>query len=242
MKRILILLLLIALLTVSASTLGDESFEIIRQGSKGEPVVRVQERLLDLGYYAYKLTGSYQTVTRSAVISYQVASGLMSDGTIGEESYRELFLRSAVRAPFRATIPLTYTAQSGSFRRGTAQRWEVVREHLLAGTSYTITNAATGESVSLLYNGGENHAEFTIPSRWAVPDAATVKLLQSWLGSTNSYYKCAVLLQLEDQSIAASIQWNAESAICLYVTGSTSHIFGLPDPDHEAMIQKAANG
>ncbi len=242
MKRILILVLLIALLTVSANTSGDESFEIIRQGSKGEPVVRVQERLLDLGYYTYKMTGSYQTVTRSAVIAYQVASGLMSDGTIGEESYRQLFLRTAVRAPFRAIVPLTYTAQSGTFRRGTAQRWEVVREHLIAGTSYTLTNATTGESVSLLYNGGENHAEFSVPMRWTVPDAATVRLLQSWLGSTNSFYKCAVLLHLDDQTIAASIQWNGENAVCLYVTGSTSHIFGLPDPDHEAMIRKATNG
>ena len=75
MKRIWVLLLC-GLLLAAGVTAGDE-FEIIRQGSKGERVVRIQERLFDLGFYTYKPTGSYQTVTRSAVMRYQAESGLM---------------------------------------------------------------------------------------------------------------------------------------------------------------------
>lgn len=217
-------------------------FEVIRQGSKGESVVRVQERLADLGYYTYKPTGSYQTVTRNAVLAYQDSAGLKRDGTIGEESYYALFSRTAVRSPFHAAVPLTYTAQSQSIRRGTAQVWEIVKEHLTPESSYKIINVATGESVSLIYKGGENHAEFVIPKRQNAYDPDITGKLQSWLGKTDSYYKCAVLLQVKDQQIASSIQWRGNHAICLYTTGSRSHVYGLPDPDHEAMILRAVNG
>lgn len=240
MKRRFVFYLLVIFLLAAAYSAADEAFEIIRQGSKGEPVVRIQERLIDLGYYTYKTTGSYQTVTRSAVIQYQVASGLMSDGTIGLETYQNLFERTAVRAPFHATVPLTYTMPSTTQLRGTAQRWEVVKEHLSSGTSYVIKSAATGESVTLYFSGGENHAEFIMPSRNGTVNMQIWSTMEKWLGTGNSYYKYPVIIEIGDQSVAASIQWDGEYSVCLYTTGSTSHVFNLPDPDHEAMIRIAS--
>ena len=79
MKRVWTAVLLAGLLLFAATGAADGTFEIIRQGSKGERVVRIQERLFDLGYYTYKPTGSYQTVTRSSVMRYQAESGLMND-------------------------------------------------------------------------------------------------------------------------------------------------------------------
>ncbi len=230
MKRIFAALALAVLLLFGSVSAEEEPFEIIRQGAKGETVVRIQERLFDLGYYTYKPTGSYQTVTRSAVVAYQVASGLMSDGTIGKESLSALFAHNAVRAPFHAYVPLTYTAQSGTLSRGIAQRWEIVKQQLVEG-----------ETCSMVFQGGENHADFAVPTRGTLRDATTQRMLAAWLGETNSFYKCAVLLTLDGQPVAASIQWNGDDAICLYVAGSTSHIFGLPDPDHEAMLQRITN-
>lgn len=240
MKRRLVTCLLAILLFAAAYAFADDTFDIIRQGSKGESVVRIQERLIDLGYYTYKTTGSYQTVTRSAVVQYQVASGLMSDGTIGLETYRSLFERTAVRSPFHATVPLTYTLPSSTVLRGTAQRWEVVKEHLSAGASYVIKSAVTGESVILYFSGGDNHAEFTMPPQNGTENTQIWKVMQNWLGSNSSYYKYPVVIEIEDQSIAASIQWDGEYSVCLYTTGSTSHVFNLPDPDHDAMIRMAS--
>lgn len=237
MRRIFVIMLICSLLLTASYAYGDE-FQIIRQGSKGEQVVRIQERLFDLGYYTYKTTGSFQTVTRRAVVSYQLESGLMSDGTIGQESYGALFSRNAVRAPFHAYVPLSYSAQNGSYQRGVAMDWSAVQSRLNVGESYLITNAYTKESINLVYTGGNNHAEFTVPSNKNIPIAPIMKNLSAWLGDTNSFYKCAVLLLLDDQYVAASIQWDAVSSVDLYVTGCTSDIFGLPDPDHEATIKK----
>lgn len=240
MKRVLSVLLLTMLL-ISGITLGEDSFELIGRGSKGETVVRIQERLFDLGYYTYKPTGSYQNVTRNAVQTYQSEAGLMNDGTIGSETYRALFSYGAKRIPFRASVPLGYSSQNGTLSHGFSKPWSTVKKLLTVGEAYTVTNAATKESCSLVFAGGEHHAEFTVPMHWNRPDAETVRKLTAWLGDTNSYYKCAVLLNLDGQSVAASMQWNGADAICLYTKGSTSHVFGLADADHDAMIDRISD-
>ena len=71
MKRAAALLLILVCLLMGSQALAEEKErETLTLGSKGELVVRVQQRLMDLGYYAYKPTGSYQAVTRRAVLAY----------------------------------------------------------------------------------------------------------------------------------------------------------------------------
>ena len=70
MKRMLILLLSLLCLCVGATALAEEKErETIALGSKGQLVVRIQQRLMDLGFYSYKPTGSYQAVTRRAALA-----------------------------------------------------------------------------------------------------------------------------------------------------------------------------
>ena len=115
MKRTIAILLILCLLLTIGTSIGEEE-QPMKQGDKGEEVVRVQTRLFDLGFYTYKPTGSFQTVTRSAVVAYQVAAGIMSDGTVGAETMNLLFDRSAKRVEFHAQIPLTVSALLCSIR------------------------------------------------------------------------------------------------------------------------------
>lgn len=239
MKRIVSILLILLMLSALSVSFGDEG-KLIQTGDKGEEVVRVQTRLFDLGYYTYKPTGSFRTVTKSAVVTYQAASGLMSDGSVGQETATALFLRSAKRVDFHAEIPLTYTAQGTITEKGNPIPWTTVRPMLVADTAYRVRNAATGEDVQLIFVSGENHADMKLPTRYADAQNA-VKMLNKWLGSTNSFYKCAVLFELDGQWIAASMQWNGENSVCVYFKGSTSHVLNLPDIEHEANIKKAGN-
>ena len=236
MKRVLILCIAI-LLFFSVGVVSGDDGELIKQGSKGEDVVRIQMRLFDLGFYTYKPTGSFQTVTRSAVVAYQVASGLMSDGTIGAESMQSLFSRNAKRIDFHAEIPLTYSAQGAITQKGSALMWQWVQKSLVPGAAYRVRNAATGEDVTLYYDGGDGHAEMILPVTFNERKQA-VNILTGWLGSTNSFYKCAALLELDGQWIAASMQWDGTDHVCLYCKGSTSHVYGLEDAEHNANIQK----
>lgn len=238
MKRIVLILTAILMLFAIGTVSGDDG-ELIKQGSKGEDVVRIQNRLFDLGYYTYKPTGSFQTVTRSAVVAYQIASGLMSDGTIGSESMPALFSRNAKRVDFHAEIPLAFTAQGVITQKGNALSWDMVWKSLTPGAAYRIRNAATGEEATLLFDGGLHHAEMKLPESFNEhKQAATV--LTGWLGNTNSFYKCAVLFELDGQWIAASMQWNGTDHACVYFKNSVSHVCGLLDVEHEANIRKVS--
>ena len=238
MKRIIPILLVLLLLPVFGVAADGED-KLMQQGDKGEEVVRVQTRLFDLGFYTYKPTGSFQTVTKSAVVSYQVAAGLMSDGSIGQETRTALFMRGAKRIEFHAEIPLTYTAQGTITQKGNPLSWKIVSPKLTEGETYRIRNAATGDEVSLIYASGENHADMLIDTRYIAKRQATISTLAKWLGSTNSFYKCAVLFELDGEWIAASMQWNGADRVCVYFKDSVSHVLELPDAEHEANVRKA---
>jgi len=94
------LLLAILCLCVGASALAEEKErETVALGTKGELVVRIQQRLMDLGYYTYKPTGSYQAVTRRAALSYEGAANVRQDGRLTPEEQDELFAAGAARRP-----------------------------------------------------------------------------------------------------------------------------------------------
>ena len=58
MKRMLLLLLALLCLCVGASVLAEEKErETVTLGSKGQLVVRIQQRLMDLGYYTSPMSG-----------------------------------------------------------------------------------------------------------------------------------------------------------------------------------------
>ena len=236
MKRILPILLVLLLLPVFTVSAGEEG-KLITQGETGEEVVRIQARLFDLGYYTYKPTGSFQTVTKSAVMTYQASNGLMNDGSVGEETINELFSRSAKRVDFHAEIPLSFTAQGTIAQKGNRTPWEDVLPKLEKTKEYRIRNAETAEDIKLSFSSGTKHAEMRLPAAEKEKENASA-MLTKWLGSTNSFYKSGVLFNLEGKWIAASIQWNGKDRICVYFKNSVSHVLNLPDAEHEANIEK----
>ena len=169
MKRVLVLLLVVTCLCVGPTVLAEEKErETIVLGSKGQLVVRIQDRLGDLGYYAYKPTGSFQAVTRRAAMAYERAAGIRQDGRITPEEQDELFSGRAVRAPFAANIQLSFTPQTTPFTvTGELWDWSEIKKELAAGETYTVTNCATRESCQMVLQGGENHAHM-IPAKQIV--------------------------------------------------------------------------
>lgn len=235
----MLLFLLVLLLLPVFGVRADDGGQLMVTGDTGEEVVRIQTRLFDLGYYTYKSTGSFRTVTKSAVVSYQASSGLMSDGSVGQETLQTLFSRYAKRVDFHAAIPLTFTAQGAIAQKGSPVSWKTLRPMLTEGTSYRFKNASTGEEITLIFDSGEQHAEMTVPTQYAERNTA-LSMLSKWLGKTNSFYKCAALMELDGQWIAASMQWNGENHVCVYFKDSLTHVLGFPDAEHDANIKKAS--
>jgi peptidoglycan hydrolase-like protein with peptidoglycan-binding domain len=68
----------------------------LRNGSQGEKVWKLQERLQALGYYMDAVDGQFGQGTRDAVIAFQKKNGLEADGYAGEETQRVLYSEDAV--------------------------------------------------------------------------------------------------------------------------------------------------
>ena len=236
MKRMLMLLLALACLCVGATALAEEKERVtVSLGTKGQLVVRIQQRLMDLGYYSYKPTGSYQAVTRRAALSYERAAGNRQDGNLTPEEQDDLFSAGADRAPFAASIALSYTAQSSYFTvTGELRDWAEVKNQLTVGETYIVTNCATGENCRLIHQSGENHAHMKLVAQYA-----DEQMMKKWLGESNSYYKIAVTVQIGDKRVAASMQYD-NAVAHVYFQGSLSHVLNMSDTEHDALIRRAA--
>ena len=68
----------------------------LHNGSQGEKVWKLQERLQALGYYTDAVDGQFGPGTRDAVIAFQKKNGLDADGFAGEETQRVLFSEEAI--------------------------------------------------------------------------------------------------------------------------------------------------
>lgn len=83
--------------TPTTTALTPENVIVIRAGSMGEVVRRLQARLQELGYYTSRLDGVYLTDDIEAVRAFQSANGLKVDGKAGYETQTALYSDSAIR-------------------------------------------------------------------------------------------------------------------------------------------------
>ncbi len=63
---------------------------ILRQGSNGNAVTELQQLLLKKGFYNGKIDGDFGVVTTNAVLKFQKANGLTTDGIVGRSSWTSL--------------------------------------------------------------------------------------------------------------------------------------------------------
>ncbi len=66
-------------------------YKPLRYGSSGEPVKRLQTRLMELGYYTGKVSGNYLDATRSAVEAFQTKMGDDPTGEADPETQQLLY-------------------------------------------------------------------------------------------------------------------------------------------------------
>ena len=77
----------------------------LKNGSSGDAVKSLQQRLKDLGYYKGSVDGDFGDATEEAVRAFQKANGLTVDGKAGAQTLAKLNSSSAVRAPSATATP-----------------------------------------------------------------------------------------------------------------------------------------
>lgn len=87
---------IIATAVAVASTLNMTSFAastsaLLKIGSRGDAVSKVQQELLDRGYFKHSVTGYYGEITKAAVIEFQKKEKIQVDGIVGPQTRERLF-------------------------------------------------------------------------------------------------------------------------------------------------------
>ncbi|BAY13020.1 peptidoglycan-binding domain-containing protein [Calothrix sp. NIES-2098] len=66
------------------------SYPVLSQGSQGQEVIRLQQRLQQLGYLNTNPTGNFGPLTRDALIAFQRNSGLTANGITNQQTWNRL--------------------------------------------------------------------------------------------------------------------------------------------------------
>ncbi len=82
----------------------------LRYGDRGDDVLTLQNRLIELGYLTGSADGSYGVSTKQAVVAFQKANSLVRDGVTGTKTQAILFSTSAIAN----TVSTSTTLKEGS--------------------------------------------------------------------------------------------------------------------------------
>lgn len=77
-------------------TSASGSYSKLKQGDTGSKVKQLQYALYELKYYDGDITGTYDTATTNAVLTFQQVHGLEMDGIAGQQTQQILFSSSAI--------------------------------------------------------------------------------------------------------------------------------------------------
>ncbi len=233
-------------LATAAKTIKTAS-ELLMSGTDSVNVVLVQQRLRDLGYFNYRATGRFLSMTEKGVILFQESNALDIDGQIGPSTFEKLFSLDAVRSPLSPEIHVTSgPSLDGTPTNGELADWfTVIDPAFPVGETVTITDYNTGDTFQMTRTGGTNHAEVE------PPNADEYDKYIDTFGGVPNWEKRSVLVTIGGTSYAASLFGNAQGEdtisdntmaghTCLYFYGSFSHVYGFSDKEHERMVLRAA--
>lgn len=69
---------------IHASTPVD--MNVLKQGTSGDEVLKLQQKLREFGYYTGELDGTFGQDTTLAVVDFQIDAGLEADGAVGPDT------------------------------------------------------------------------------------------------------------------------------------------------------------
>jgi len=93
----------------ATATLKPGTYAVLREGDSGQYVYDLQERLYDLGYYAGRIDGRFESNTTGALKAFQSANNLTVDGIAGSVTQTRLFSNNANKNPMIASTPAQAT-------------------------------------------------------------------------------------------------------------------------------------
>ena len=215
-------------------------------GGRGTTVGAVQDRLRALGYFRYKASGYFVSMTQQSILSFQKKNSLTQDGLIGEETLQAMYSAGVQR---NAIVEVKTPEEKPSTVRpreyGETTPWSEVNPMIAANQQFPVIDFSSQLYFNAVRVGGTNHLEFE-PA-----NAEEGQKLLKIFGGQTSYEKRACIVQIGDRYFAASFCGMPHGAatisdntlggqFCLYFTGSTAEGLPIQDAEHNANIVQAS--
>ncbi len=230
------LVLLLFCASVPAALAEEALFPL---GACSDEVLRVETRLSDLGYTTNVVNGLWEQADADALAAFFAANGVTTV-SVSEA----LFSPQAVPAAQKTGGVFTVGAGGFALTYGSRMPWSEVKPLLQPGTSYNVTSCYSSISLHMVCVSAGAHAKFRPELEW---DDAT---LRGFFASASSSEKQPIVVTINGILVAASIQQAAPNAdaetdalpeYSVYFHGALSEINGIPDAEHENVIQIASS-
>ena len=213
----------------------------------GADVLAVQERLRDLGYFTYKPTMQFGSLTKAAVVAFQKQNGLDQDGVVGGETAKLLFSPDAKRlsgSSARVATPVPSPTPKAT-TRGKLMEWTDVKKKISRGVKLNVIDLWTNKKYTVIMVGGYNHMDFEPATK---KDTATFK---STYGGSWSWSRRPVIVSIGGQWIAASVNGMPHGyetianndmylQCCMHFLNSRTHENNAKCAQHQRCVQIAA--
>ncbi len=129
--------------------LTEQNVIVMQNGTRGQAVVRLQERLMELGYYSCQADGVYDSNDIAAVRAFQKRNGLKADGIAGLDTQLKLYSNTAVAAEasnvkLPTPIPFVTPDVTITLRNGSSGEYVRLLQERLASLGY-YNGAVDGE-------------------------------------------------------------------------------------------------
>lgn len=227
-------------------TVSELALETLKDGSTGDPVFMMQNRLKSLGFYSYKATGQFGRVTTNAVKAFQAAHKLKVDGVAGIETLTLMYSNLAERGSVNRTAatPTPSPKPRKKPEPGIYIEWAKAKSLLKPGSTATLIDFATGYDWKIRRLGGDNHMDV---EPYTAKDTALFKqAVGRW-----SWSRRPALLRVGSKNYACSINTmphapqrvannNYDGHHCIHFLDSRTHGTNSKDPDHQRCVKIAA--
>ena len=112
---------------------GNTNYPIIKFGSRGEDVLRLQKELRQLYYFNYEPTGYFGRITEKAVKKFQSNNKLTADGIVRRNTWNlldELYAPLANCDKEENIVLGTYIVEKGDTLYGIARRYNTTVDEI----------------------------------------------------------------------------------------------------------------
>lgn len=209
-----------------------ENVIVIRSGSRGDYVLRLQNRLQELGYYLSRLDGVYLSDDITAVRAFQKANKITVDGTAGYETQRLLYSDSAVASG------KTEESSSETLRYGDSNNNVIVLQNRLIELGY-LTGVADGKFGKATRDAVKNFQQANQLKNDGVAGADTLAALYANNVVSN---KISTYTALKIGSTGEEVRKLQNSLISLgFLRGTADGKFGVKTSTALIAFQKANN-